>query len=75
MTVKQQLEKLQDPDIKKRALKNLQIERAGDRCNSAEHAIYMAFYWHNTPEQLSYWQAVHHNLKYPNDLMPLPKIK
>lgn len=75
MTVKKYLEEITDPDVKKRALKNLHIERRDDIANSLEHALFTAFLWHKTPEKFDYWKAVHHNVKYPENKMPVPEIK
>lgn len=75
INVKQYLQTIQDKDVQRRALKNLQIERAGDTAKSLEHAIFTAFLWHKTPERFDYWKAIHHNVKYPADLMQVPKIK
>lgn len=75
MTVKHHLDQISDPEVKKRALKNLYKERAGEWANSQEHALFVAFLWNKSPEGLKYWTAVHHNMKYPNDLMPVPAVK
>jgi len=74
-TVKNWLEQIPQKDIRTRALKNLQVERTNDIAKSLEHAVFVAFLWHRTPEKYNYWAAVHHNIKYPADLMPVPKIK
>lgn len=74
MTVLHHLQLITDDDIRRRALKNLFNERSGDRANSIEHAIFVAFLWHMTPEKFTYWKVVHHNFKNPNDLMPVPVI-
>lgn len=74
-TVKSFLEQIPDKQVRERALKNLQTERAGDMANSLEHAIFVAFLWHRTPETFDYWKAIHHNTRYPDNLITVPKIK
>lgn len=73
-TVKQYLKGLQNPEVKSRALKNLDNEKAADNVHSLEHAIYWAFGWHLSPEGFNYWKAIHHNIKYPDNTMPVPEI-
>lgn len=73
--VKQYLQEIPDDNIRTKALKNLQVERANDRANGLAHAIFTAFLWHRTPEKFAYWSAIHHNIRHPHDLKQVPKIK
>lgn len=73
-TVKQYMETIPDPDIRARALRNMHKERELDQCKSLEHAVFTGMLWHRTPELYEYWAAVHHNIKYPNDLMAVPAV-
>lgn len=74
-TVQQYFSEIADKNIRTRALRNMHVERAGDICKSLEHALFTGFLWHRTPEKYLYWSAVHHNIKHPNDLKTVPKIK
>lgn len=65
MTVKEYLQQIPDEEIRARALKNLDSEKANDQANSLEHAIYWAFRWHRAPEGFSYWKDYHTRLKNP----------
>ncbi len=74
-TVKQFLQEIEDREIRRLAKKYVQIEIAGYRAKSMEHALFMAFRWHMTPEGYNYWSAIHHNYRYPDDQMAIPEPK
>ncbi len=56
-TIKQWLETIEDKEIRKKALANMDLT-----ADSLEEALSMAFTWKDTPEGEDYWMEVYKNL-------------
>lgn len=61
-TVKELLKSIPDRGIRKKALLNLDPRRANDPATSQSNALSKAFFYHESPEGLSFWSDVHFKL-------------